>query len=329
MIRYGILGFGHHGVKRLAPGFQRARRSQLIALSRSSKDKAEESARQFNVPYAFDSKAALCSSPVVDAIIVATPNALHCEDVLLALRHGKPVLCEKPMALNAAQAQEMTRAAQEAGLLLGVAQVFRFEASTNRLRARIAAGEIGTPVLARAEFSFDGRDHSRSWLLDRQIAGGGPLADVGIHCIDALRYILNDEVTSVAATGNQDAQSGTVESAAIATLRFTRGTLGTVLTSFRSAYRTPLEIVGDAGTFRVDNGLMIHDQLRIELWRDGACAGVEEVDNTGAYGAQVDAFAAALEEGVPFPAPAEDGVRNQRILDAAYSSMTSGVRVEL
>src|SRR5438874_12661886 len=132
MVRFGILGFGLHAVKRLMPGFALAQNCRVTALSRRNLAKARESARQHNIPLAFDSAEELCRSAEVDAVFVTTPNACHLADVLLAVRCGKPVLCEKPMAVNADECRRMVEAAREARLLLGVAQVFRFENSTAR-----------------------------------------------------------------------------------------------------------------------------------------------------------------------------------------------------
>ena len=190
MIRFGILGFGLHAGKRLMPGFALAQNCRVTALSRRSMDKASQSAKQYGIPFAFDSAEELCQSAEVDAIFVTTPNACHLNDVLLAIRCGKPVLCEKPMGINAGECQKMVETARQAGVLLGVAQVFRFEESTAWLRQKVAAGEIGRIVFARSEFSFPGgAGHARAWLNDPAVAGGGPIADVGVHCIDSLRYI--------------------------------------------------------------------------------------------------------------------------------------------
>ncbi|MGH9534095.1 MAG: Gfo/Idh/MocA family protein [Terriglobales bacterium] len=321
MIRYGILGFGAHGDRRLMPGFARARLSRVTAVSRRSQERARATAAHYGIPLAFDSKEALCGSPEVDAVFVATPNAEHRGDVLLALRHGKPVLCEKPMALNAIEGEEMVRAAREAGLPLGVALVFRFEESARRLRARVAAGEIGTPVFARSEFSYWGRNHHRTWLLDSRISGGGPVADVGVHCMDALRFILDDEVARVTALGRADADSGSVEAAAVVNLAFARGTLATVLVSIRAPYRTPLELVGERRTLRADNALTVDAPVRIELVEAGRVVDAEEADNSDAYARQVDAFSAALEGGAAFPVPGEVGLEDQRLVDAAYAAL--------
>jgi len=325
MIRFGILGFGLHAAKRLTPGFALARNCRVTALSRRTLDKARESARHFEIPLAFDSSETLCRSPEVDCVFVTTPNSCHLADVLLALKCGKPVLCEKPMGMHADDCRKMVEAARHANLLLGVAQVFRFEESTARLRERVASGQIGRIVFARSEFSFPGGPgHARTWINDPAVAGGGPIADVGVHCIDTLRYILQDEVVRVSARGVQDNVSGQLEAAAALALEFSRGTLGTVLVSFRAEYRTPLEFVGETGVLRAEDGLNVERPITLELRHSGSVVETEQVSNQDAYAKQVDAFAAAVEGKAKFPIPGEEGWKNQEILDAAYRGMKSG-----
>lgn len=329
MIRFGIAGFGLHAVRRLMPGFALARECKVVALSRRDPIKAAQAAEQYGVPHVFASTEELSRCPDVDAVLVTTPNACHLGDVLAVVAAGKPVLCEKPMGMNADECRQMVEAARKAGVLLGVAQIFRFEQSTARLRERIAAGEIGRPLLARAEFCYPGLGHARTWLYDRSVAGGGPIADVGVHCIDALRYILQDEPVRISAISHADAQSGDVEASAILTLEFRRGTLATVLVSTRAAYRTPLEFVGEKGVLCAHDGLTVDKDVVVELWRDGQLVSAETVSNHLAYGLQVDSFAQAIEGKVAFPVPGEQGWQNQIILDAAYRSLTSGKNEEL
>ncbi len=141
--------------------------------------------------------------------------------------------------------------------------------------------------------------------------------------MDALRFILQDEIATVSARGVSDERSGTVEAAAAITLQFRRSGLAVVLVSARAQYRTPLELVGEQGVLRAHDAFSVEKPVTIEL-QDGNKIESEEVSNQLAYAAQVDAFAAAVESGVPFPVPAEEGWRNQVILDAAYRSMETG-----
>ena len=324
MGRFGIAGFGLHAVRRLMPGFALAQNCKVVALSRRDPNKAREAAAKYGIPHVFASTEELSRSSEVDVVLVTTPNVCHLQDVLTAGAAGKPVLCEKPMGMNAEECRQMVEAARNAGVLLGVAHVFRFEESTARFRQRIAAGDIGRPIFARAEFSYPATHHARTWINDRSIAGGGPIADVGVHCIDALRYILQEEPRLVNAVGHADAQSGDVEAAAVLTLEFQRGTLATVLVSTRAQYRTPLEIVGEAGVLRADDALNVERPISLELWREGRRVAEETVSNQLAYARQVDAFAFAVEGREAYPVPGLEGWRNQLILDAAYRSLSSG-----
>ena len=324
MIRFGIAGFGLHAVKRLMPGFAKAHACRVTALSRRSGDQARLSAAEYGIRNAFDSLEALCQSPEVDAIFVTTPNSCHLADVLTAIRCRKPVLCEKPMGMNAAECKQMVEAARAAGVLLGIAQVFRFEDTVNRFRDRISQNQVGRPLFARSEFCFPGRAHARKWINDPAIAGGGPIADVGVHCIDALRFILQDEVAFVTARAQSDEESGGVECSAILTLEFVRGTLATVLVSTRADYRTPLEIIGESGILRADNALSVEQPIQLQLRRNNEVVESESLSNHLAYARQVDMFAAAVEGSAVFPVPGEEGWQNQEALDAAFRSVRSG-----
>src|SRR5713101_6290630 len=145
MIRFGIAGFGLHAVRRLMPGFALARNCKVVALSRRDSNKAREAAAQYGILRVFASTEELCRCPEVDAVLVTTPNVRHLQDVLTAVAAGKPVLCEKPMGMNSDECRRMVEAARNASVVLGVAQVFRFEESTARFRERVAAGDIGHP----------------------------------------------------------------------------------------------------------------------------------------------------------------------------------------
>src|SRR3954470_23785230 len=117
MVRYGIAGFGLHAVKRLMPGFAGAKNSSVVALSRRNLEQGKADAKEHAIAHAFATTQELCACPDVDVVFVSSPNALHLPDVLTAVRHGKSVLCEKPMAMSVAEAEQMTTAARDRGVL--------------------------------------------------------------------------------------------------------------------------------------------------------------------------------------------------------------------
>lgn len=331
MVRYGILGFGHHGERRLAPAFEHAQNSQLTGIWRRNQERARENAQHFKIAHVFDSPEELCASPAVDAVFVASPDALHCEHTLLALRHGKAVLCEKPLAMTAAEADRMVSAARTAGRPFGVAQNFRYNPSLQRMRALVAEGAIGAPVFASAHFCFLSRNSPRTWIDDSGLACGGPIGDVGIHAIDALRFVLQQEVLAVstlARAGQMQSPSAEreLEESAALTLEFSGGLLASVQVSFRAQYRTLVEIVGENSVLTTESGLSVDRPIAIVHHAAGKVVDQEVLSNSDAYTRMLDAFSASVEGTGAFASPGDDGLQNQRILDAAFRSWHSGCR---
>lgn len=331
MVRYGILGFGHHGEKRLAPAFAGTQNSRLTGIWRRNQQLAREDASRHHVEHVFGYPEELCASPDTDAVFVASPDALHLEHTLLALKHGKPVLCEKPMAMSTAEASRMVAAAQAAERPLGVAQNFRYNRSLERMRDLVAEGSIGTPVFASAHFCFLSEASPRTWIYDAGMACGGPIGDVGVHAIDALRFVLGQEVTAVSTLARQDDRQAPgaarpIESSAAIALEMSGGTLGSVHVSFRALYRTLVEIVGADGVLTVESGLTVDRPVSIVHHAGAEIISREEVSNADAYSRMLDAFSATVEGSGSFASTGEDGVKNQRVLDAAFRSWQSGCR---
>ncbi len=327
MIRYGILGFGHHAAKRLVPAFAASQDSRLIGLWRRDIAKAHANARDFAIPHVFDTPEALCSSPEIDAVFVASPDSLHLHDVLLALANGKPVLCEKPLAMSAAEVETMLAAQAKAGVAFGVAQNMRYNASTQLMRDWIAEGRIGKPVLAHSQFCYAAERSPRQWIYDPTLALGGPIGDVAIHCIDALRFVLGgDTVAEVGTLAHTDSDSGAVESHAVVALDFTSGAMGSVTVTTRGEYRSLIEITGEQGLLVCENGMTVDHDVELIRYRKGEVAERARVSNADAYTKMLDSFSAEIEGKGKYLAPGSDGLHNQRILDAAYASWRGGTK---
>jgi predicted dehydrogenase len=152
-VRFAILGFGLHAVRRLVPAFATSQHTQLVGMWRRDQEAARKNCAEHNIAHCFSSAEELCSSPDVDAVFITSPDAMHYEDTLLAVRHGKAVLCEKPVAMNATEAREMAEAAKQAGLVYGVAQNFRYNRSLEWLRDRILQMQMTGDVLANVTVS--------------------------------------------------------------------------------------------------------------------------------------------------------------------------------
>ncbi len=327
MVRFGILGFGHHAAKRLVPAFATTQQSSLVGLWRRDFAKAQANVREFKIEHAFETAEALCASPEIDAVFVASPDALHLHDVLLALEHGKPVLCEKPLAMNAAEVETMLAAQTKAGVAFGVAQNMRYNSSGQVMQQWIAEGRIGKPVLAHSQFCYAAQASPRQWIYDPTLALGGPIGDVAIHCIDALRFVLGRvDVASVSTLAHTDAQSGAVESHAVVALEFGTGAMGSVTVTTRGEYRSLVEVTGERGVLVCENGMTVDHDVEVVRYRKGEVVERVKVSNADAYTKMLDSFAAEVEGTGTYLAPASDGLHNQRILDRAYASWRSGTK---
>lgn len=323
MIRYGILGFGHHAMKRLMPAFTGA---HVTGMWRRDPAKARANAREYHIPHVFDSPEDLCASPEIDAVFVVSPDALHLPHVLLAAEHGKHVLCEKPLGMNAAEVEKMLFATRAAGVVFGVAQNMRYNASVQLIREWIAEGRIGQPLLAHSQFCYNAEKSPRAWIYDPTLATGGPIGDVAIHCIDGLRYVLATDVTEASTLAHKDAKSGEVESHAVVNLAFGNGVMGAVSVTTRGSYRSLIEITGETGVILCENGLTVDHPVDVVLYRQDKVAAHQRASNADAYTRMIDSFSAAIEGRGTYLATGEDGLHNQRVLDAAYKSWRTGTK---
>ncbi|MEO8736382.1 MAG: Gfo/Idh/MocA family oxidoreductase [Edaphobacter sp.] len=328
-VRFAILGFGHHAVRRLLPAFLQSEQAALVGMWRRDQAAAAKDCAAHNLDYCFPTREALCASPEVDVVFITSPDAMHKDDVLLALRHGKAVLCEKPLSMNTAEAEAMSEAAAAAGLLFGVGQNFRFNHSLEWMREQIAAGRIGQPQIAHAQYAYPAGNAPRKWITDPTLACGGPIADVGVHCIDSLRYVLGQDVVSVSTLARRDESSGRVEAIASLQLEMTGGVYANVTASARAPYRTLIEITGSDGVLVAENGLTVDRPVQLMVRRAGELVETVTVENGDGYTLMLDGFARAFCGEETFSASGEDGVRNMRALDAAYKSWQTGVREAL
>ena len=328
-VRFAILGFGLHAVRRLLPAFQRSDSAALVGLWRRDQAAAAKNCAEHNIAHCFATREELCASPEVDVVFITSPDAMHRDDVLLALRHGKAVLCEKPLSMNTAEAEEMSAAAKAAGLLFGVGQNFRFNHSLEWIREQVAAGRIGQPQIAHAQYAYPAGKAPRKWIADPALACGGPIADVGVHCIDSLRYVLGEDVVSISTLARKDPSSDKVEAVASLQLEMTGGVYANVTASARAPYRTLVEITGSEGALVAENALTVDRPVEVQLRQAGELVDTVTVENGDGYTRMLDSFAETFRGAGTFSASGEDGVKNMRALGAAYRSWQTGLREAL
>ena len=186
MLNWIVVGIGDISTRRVIPAIQAEPRSSLYGLV--TRDPAKATPYNTRVWATLDEA---LSDPEVQAVYVATPVFLHAPLTIQSLRAGKHVLCEKPMAMNEAEARSMVDAAEESGKIFGVSYYRRTYPKLQRAKQLLAAGVIGKPIVAELTSHgwFDGNESHRSWLIDPALAGGGPLYDIASHRIDVLNYL--------------------------------------------------------------------------------------------------------------------------------------------
>ncbi|MBC8101664.1 MAG: Gfo/Idh/MocA family oxidoreductase [Cytophagales bacterium] len=249
-VRWGILGCGDVAEKKSGPALYRADHSELTAVMRRDRAKAEDFARRHGAKRAYDRVEDLLADREVNAVYIATPPHRHCEQTLLAAQAGKHVLVEKPMALNASECDRMIAACHEAGVLLHVAYYRRFYPKFLHAKEVLDRGAIGQVLGARVQVCA--RSENGGWRSDQMISGGGHLVDMGSHRLDMILCLLGDfaEVSGFAENlpGGQNVENDTAFA-----LRMASGALVSAGFHYRAfPPRDVLEIYGSEGTLTFD-----------------------------------------------------------------------------
>lgn len=253
-LNWGLIGAGDIVRKRVAPAINALENCELVAVSRNRAELAESFAKEFGAKKWFADWRELLKDDETQAVYIATPVFLHKAQTIAAAENGKNILCEKPMALNAKDCEEMIAACRANGVKLGIAYYRRFYPVIGRIKEIIKANEIGKISVAQMnafEFFDPTPEHPRFWLLEKEKSGGGPMMDFGCHRLEVLTNLFGkvSEVKSV--VGNAVFERET-EDTAIASLKFESGVFANV-TVTHAAFepKDTLEIFGTKGTISV------------------------------------------------------------------------------
>ena len=232
-VRWGLIGCGDISRRRVAPALRDSPLCELVAVSRAKAELAESFAKEFGARRWCADWHDFLMDYEIDAIYIATPVHLHAEQAIAAAERGKHVLCEKPMALNVAECDRMIDACRTNDVKLGVAYYRHFYPVVRRVKELIDSGELGVPIVVQVnafEWFNPEPTAARSWLLKKELAGGGPMFDFGCHRIEVLLDLLGD-ISDVKSTLANVFFNREVEDTATAMFRFERGTCGTLTVS--------------------------------------------------------------------------------------------------
>lgn len=324
-IRYGIIGFGAFAERAIMPAMRKSPNSELVAIQKRSPDMAKWKAQEHGIPLHFSAAEELAASPQVDAVFIVSANSRHHPETLAAARAGKHVIVEKPMAVSLGEAQEMVRVCEENRVLFMVGHMLRFSPLLRRMKEIVRSGSIGEITAARSEFIYDAGNSQRTWLWDKEVAGGGPLFDIAIHCIDALRFVLDDTVTGAQSVMRTGGGSETVERSNIVTMKFSKGAIASVYSSFETPYRqTYIECIGTTGSISAQNFTPSNVSVTMEqrMGKDGQVRSVvqEEFLIPDLYELEISHFSDCILNGREPFITNRSSLHNQEILDLSLKN---------
>ena len=314
MCNWGILGAGFITTRAMLPAMQHSRNGHVRALASRDLARAQSLAAQWKIERVYDDYQALLADPAVDAVYIALPNHLHHTWTLRAAQAGKHVLCEKPLARSAREAEQMLEACRQAGVQLMEAAMYRFHPRMRRLKDLLASGALGSPRLLHSAFSFPIQDTGN--YRNSPAYGGGALLDVGCYCVNALCWLSDAQPVAIQAfTSYRGAGGIDLESSAL--LRFPNGSSGHMQCSFAAAEYQSVEIVGSQGALVAP--------LAFTAWRDdatllhlqqGSQFREERFAPADPYQLMVEHFADVLHGEGSLAYPPREAVQSLAVLDA-------------
>lgn len=321
-LRWGILGVALIN-ERLLPAFSQTANAEVIAIASRSADRAHAAARAAGIPKAHDSYEALLADPAIDAIYIPLPNSLHAEWTMKAADSGKHVLCEKPLALTAAEAQRVVDHCRARGVTLMDGFMWPHHPRTRRLRQFLDDGGLGDVRRVTATFTFPMTPRDPTNIRLQPALGGGSLLDVGCYPVYGIRWALGAEPTHAFATATFE-HGVDVEVNGI--LWFPDGRMASFDCGFTHPLRLWVEITGTEGVATVCDMWLPEPRAVFRIEREGQPAEKVVVDESDQIVHMLEHFCRAVLEGRPvIPAP-EEAVRTLRVLDALAASARTGTR---
>jgi predicted dehydrogenase len=322
-LRWGVLSTAKIGRTKVIPGIQGAERCRVVAIASREPDRGRAVAAELGIPTVHASYEALLADPEVDAVYIPLPNHLHAEWTIAATRAGKHVLCEKPLAMTADDAQRMVDAARAAGVLLQEAFMYRVHPSWVAVRELVAAGRIGRLTAVQSFFSYYNDDPAN--IRNIREFGGGALFDIGCYSVNLSRMLFDAEPSDVQAAAIVDEASG-VDVLTAAILRFPDG-LATFTCSTRAESDQRVDVYGTEGRISIEIPFNIPPdrptRVLVTAGGDPPVAPATETrtfETLDPYTAEAERFAAAVLDGAPPAVEPEDAVANLRVIERIFAA---------
>lgn len=321
-----LVGLGSYSGGQLAPALQQTEHCYLAGIVTGTPSKAEDWIRKYDLKkgnvYNYQNFDSIKDNRDIDIVYVVLPNALHAEYVIRAAAAGKHVICEKPMAVTVEECDRMIEACRTAGKKLSIGYRLHFEPHNREMMLIGREKKFGSLTKIRADHGFPG---ARGWRIDKKLAGGGPLMDVGIYCVQACRYTTGAEPVAVRAQEGRKTDPDKfrdVEESLTWQMEFADGLTAECRTSYAEKLNL-LRMEGEKGWAELSPAYQYNGI------KGRTSSGEMKFPQVNQQALQMDDFALAIKNDRPTPVPGEMGRQDVKILQAVYEAMRTGKRIEI
>ncbi len=321
--RYAIVGLGRISMNHFMPGIKDAKQSQLTGLVSGHRDKAEKNAAQYGIPassiYSYENFDSIRDNKQIDAVYIALPNSMHAEYTIRAAKAGKHVLCEKPMATTVDDSKAMIKACRENNVRLMIAYRCQLEPTNLRAIQLIRSGQLGA---IQAIESANGFNIGPDWRLDKKLAGGGPLMDMGVYSLNACRYLTGEEpqvLSAYSSVIDKDGRFSTVEENVGWTMKFPSGIVASCNTTYGAPMEGTYRVHGSKGFLHLEPAFAYQGQhLTAQIGRDQHLDEPSTDRDPSQFTRQADYFARCIAENKDPKMNGEEGLRDIQIIAEIY-----------
>jgi predicted dehydrogenase len=319
-VRWGILSTADIGMSKVTPAIQAAQNAEVVAIASRDADRAAAAAAQLGISTSYGSYESLLQAEDIDAVYIPLPNDLHAEWTMKAAAAGKHVLCEKPLAMTAAQAEEMVAVCAEAGIKLAEAFMYRHHPTWVEAVRLLRSGAIGELVAVQSWFSYFNDDPAN--IRNRVDNGGGAVMDIGCYNINLSRMLFDGEPITITSTVRRDPVMG-IDTLTSAVLEFPGGGQSALTCAIRSEPYQRVHIVGSEGRIEIEIPFNIpwDRETRIFLTSGGDPPEAPATETitfpaANAYTIEAELFGEAVRSDGAYPVSPEDAIANMRVIDA-------------
>jgi len=323
-----LVGLGSLSANQIAPAFSKSENCKLAAIVTGTPEKEKIWSEKYGIGsghiYNYNSFDKLASDDSVDVVYIVLPNSMHAEYTIRAVKAGKHVLCEKPMANSAADCRDMISSCQAANRKLAIGYRCQYEPHHVKCVEMARNKELGAIKMIEAGFGFKIGD-PKQWRLNKQLAGGGALMDVGVYALQACRYLTGEEPSTITAqeTKTDATKFAQVDESITWLMQFPSGTLAYCSTSYNFNGLNRFNAFTENGFMRMDPAFS-YTGNRMETSK-----GKVELDTPDQFATEMDAFAKCILENKPSKVSGEEGLRDLLAVEAIYKSIETRASVKV